>query len=296
MRLRFAYPTNPQTRPPQGSRVSLFQGPAVSTAGAGAPCRQGALSNAQSTAGRSQVVTSEAQACSGIEVAPRTARPIPGGPMTADDILDDVLRREGQASAEEIVDCLVSRGGAYVSASALASAIRLAFMAQAFTAGEGKPYADGANVRNYECAVAGCDRKAYAKGYCNAHYLRNRHGKDMSAPIRGVDPGGKCSVCERKRGGKGGWGMCPAHYGSARRRTAKTVCVMWLGVCCQDCGVEFPIDVYDFHHICDDKEASISMLLANGSPEAIADEVKKCVLLCANCHRIRHSETHSESD
>lgn len=36
-----------------------------------------------------------------------------------------------------------------------------------------------------ECKHDGCVRDAYRVGYCNAHYLRDRRGKDMDAAVRG---------------------------------------------------------------------------------------------------------------
>jgi hypothetical protein len=47
--------------------------------------------------------------------------------------------------------------------------------------------------------------------------------------------------------------------------------------------------VLDFHHIDDNKENNVTSL-ANGrfSWETILQEIKKCEVLCANCHREKH--------
>lgn len=34
------------------------------------------------------------------------------------------------------------------------------------------------------CSIDNCTNKIYAKGLCNAHYIRKRNGVDMSKPIR----------------------------------------------------------------------------------------------------------------
>jgi predicted DNA-binding protein YlxM (UPF0122 family) len=44
----------------------------------------------------------------------------------------------------------------------------------------------------------------------------------------------------------------------------------------------------DFHHINDDKLDSVSEFVQKKSPQAIFDEINKCVVVCANCHRKIH--------
>lgn len=34
-----------------------------------------------------------------------------------------------------------------------------------------------------KCSIEGCEREKAAKGFCGAHYQRNREGKDMTTPI-----------------------------------------------------------------------------------------------------------------
>jgi hypothetical protein len=55
---------------------------------------------------------------------------------------------------------------------------------------------------------------------------------------------------------------------------------------CTDCGENNPI-VLDFDHL-KDKKYNISQMIHNGfSWKAISKEIKKCEVVCANCHRIR---------
>lgn len=62
-----------------------------------------------------------------------------------------------------------------------------------------------------------------------------------------------------------------------------------LGGICMRCGGVFPRCIYDFHHRDPStKVDAISNLL--GKPKMLKEELKKCDLLCANCHRICHFE------
>lgn len=145
------------------------------------------------------------------------------------------------------------------------------------------------NHRNRPCKVGGCPNLAYAKEFCNAHYIRSRKGKCLEVPLKNGRSGSLCRVCDRQIGGKGGWSLCQKHYRLARRDLVKSICIDHLGGRCADCLVEYDSFVYDFHHADPSlKEGSISALFQNGSLEEIASEVLKCELLCANCHRIRH--------
>ena len=73
-----------------------------------------------------------------------------------------------------------------------------------------------------------------------------------------------------------------------RRVEAKALIRELKDVPCSDCGQRFDPVCMDFHHE-RDKEALISRLVSRGrTTEAILREVAKCVVLCANCHRLRH--------
>ena len=59
---------------------------------------------------------------------------------------------------------------------------------------------------------------------------------------------------------------------------------------CSKCGFAHPAAM-DFHHIDPaEKESGIDRLLRNGAMAKIREEMKKCIVLCANCHRVHHYE------
>ena len=57
---------------------------------------------------------------------------------------------------------------------------------------------------------------------------------------------------------------------------------------CKNCGFNSHACSLDFHHI-DDKTENVSRLSKNcNSIKKLTEEVNKCIILCANCHRIKH--------
>jgi transcription elongation factor Elf1 len=59
-----------------------------------------------------------------------------------------------------------------------------------------------------------------------------------------------------------------------------------LGGKCEICGYDKAIQAMDFHHIDPTtKSFAISAVTATKSYDTLLNELKKCMLLCANCHR-----------
>ena len=56
---------------------------------------------------------------------------------------------------------------------------------------------------------------------------------------------------------------------------------------CTDCGASYPWYVMQFDHTGDDKRKAVAYLVNYGSECKLLEEVKKCQLVCANCHAIR---------
>jgi hypothetical protein len=55
---------------------------------------------------------------------------------------------------------------------------------------------------------------------------------------------------------------------------------------CTDCGTSYPYFVMDFDHL-GDKTDMISKLVKLGGSKKLRDEIQKCEVVCANCHRFR---------
>lgn len=81
------------------------------------------------------------------------------------------------------------------------------------------------------------------------------------------------------------------------RKRTKTRIVEAMGGKCSACGYSVCFDALELHHLIPEKK-NFSMGQIRANPKAwktIVEELKKCVMLCANCHReveagIRHIE------
>lgn len=75
-----------------------------------------------------------------------------------------------------------------------------------------------------------------------------------------------------------------------KRRDLKKEMKNLLGGKCSRCGYNKCLAALDFHHNQGNKEAVVSILLKDCSKQKALKEIKKCILLCANCHREVHSK------
>lgn len=72
------------------------------------------------------------------------------------------------------------------------------------------------------------------------------------------------------------------------KRKRKLEAIEYLGGKCSKCEQTFHPAVYEFHHLdplTKDRDPSKMLQL---SLERLKAELDKCILLCANCHRIEH--------
>ena len=70
----------------------------------------------------------------------------------------------------------------------------------------------------------------------------------------------------------------------------KAYAVSQFGGKCQLCGYDKCIDALEFHHLNKkDKKFSPSQIINSWSWERALIELKKCILVCANCHREQHT-------
>lgn len=73
-----------------------------------------------------------------------------------------------------------------------------------------------------------------------------------------------------------------------KKRQRKLWAIAYLGGKCSRCSQEYHPAVYEFHHRNPeekDRDPSKMMLL---SKQRLQLELDKCILLCANCHRVEH--------
>ena len=88
---------------------------------------------------------------------------------------------------------------------------------------------------------------------------------------------------------------CFNNYCVVRWIDRKKRVVKQFGGKCADCAHEYPYPVFEFHHL-NPKEKDLSWnKLRLVSEERLQAELSKCVMLCANCHRIRHHEEYLSS-
>lgn len=71
------------------------------------------------------------------------------------------------------------------------------------------------------------------------------------------------------------------------RRELKDKAIAHLGGKCADCGGVFNRAAFDFHHL--DPSQKDLAIAAQREWSVVEAELTKCVLLCSNCHRIRHA-------
>lgn len=76
-----------------------------------------------------------------------------------------------------------------------------------------------------------------------------------------------------------------------RRVAFRRVVDMLKSKPCSDCEVSYPPRVMEFDHVRGKKKFTISRMVGKHTSRAqqaqILEEVKKCDLVCANCHRLR---------
>jgi len=100
-----------------------------------------------------------------------------------------------------------------------------------------------------------------------------------------------CKLCKNKF--KDYQGKMRSRCGSCntkiRRYRTKLAAIKLLGGKCADCGWQGHQAAFQFHHINPSKKDFVIGNVANKKWEVVKKELDKCLLLCANCHAIRHS-------
>lgn len=89
------------------------------------------------------------------------------------------------------------------------------------------------------------------------------------------------------------WRMKHAEQARSRGRKRKQMAIEYLGSKCQKCLNSFHPSQYEFHHIDPSIKDYDSSQALQQSWEKFKKELDKCMLLCANCHRLEHHKYES---
>jgi predicted HNH restriction endonuclease len=73
------------------------------------------------------------------------------------------------------------------------------------------------------------------------------------------------------------------------RRDNKTKAVKHMGSKCYKCEAILPDCCYDFHHKDPTVVNEVPSTVLHCSWKRILEELEKCIMVCANCHRIIHN-------
>jgi hypothetical protein len=90
---------------------------------------------------------------------------------------------------------------------------------------------------------------------------------------------------------------CTASQSIERQRKFKEKCVEYKGGKCELCGYNKCIAALEFHHMDPEKKNfTISMVKSYKMNEEILQELDKCIIVCANCHRETHHSAYRDSN
>lgn len=81
---------------------------------------------------------------------------------------------------------------------------------------------------------------------------------------------------------------CLLKSNAERRRIVKEKAVEYLGGECKKCGYNKCIGSLDFHHINPNEKDMNYSAFKTIFNKRLTNELDKCILLCANCHRELH--------
>lgn len=117
---------------------------------------------------------------------------------------------------------------------------------------------------------------------------RRASGVCITCPHPSRPGKGYCQDCAKIQSGK-----TTALIQGKRRKAVEL-----FGCVCKDCGYKNTewVQVFDFDHLDrTQKIGDISSMCANAGWNRIEQELKKCEMVCSNCHRIRTAKGNKES-
>jgi hypothetical protein len=151
------------------------------------------------------------------------------------------------------------------------------------------------------CSVDGCEAPVHGHGWCRHHYAKwYRYGDPVSehrwtSPNKGTHathcPHGHPYDGPNTFIGRNGGHWCRTCQELNRKKCVSRKRALMLiakGNRCSDCGGEFMSRELHFHHRDPSTKVLAVALLVRHSERALRDEIAKCDVLCATCHRSAH--------
>lgn len=78
------------------------------------------------------------------------------------------------------------------------------------------------------------------------------------------------------------------------KRNRKLKAIQYLGGKCFKCDGQFHPAIYEFHHTDPSTKEKDPSKLLDHSWKRVTEELNKCILVCANCHRLIHHKDNYE--
>jgi len=72
-----------------------------------------------------------------------------------------------------------------------------------------------------------------------------------------------------------------------KRKEIRELIIACKDVPCADCGERYPFYVMDFDHVSGERKKEVGAMRNVLNMEKVIEEILKCEVVCANCHRIR---------
>lgn len=143
-----------------------------------------------------------------------------------------------------------------------------------------------------KCTVDNCNSKYYSKGFCNSHYQKNRRNIESYGSLKII----RDKLCTFKDCNKAhvAMGFCENHYNKFKRKQRWEYFIALKGNKCKICEQSYHFSCYEFHHRNPlEKKFEIGFRMLKYKMTILKEEVDKCDLLCANCHRKYHYDLNS---
>ena len=128
--------------------------------------------------------------------------------------------------------------------------------------------------------------------YCLSCSPFNLHNTKTFGYITVQNQERSCTICNKPYKAKGVMcGTCQSNY---KRYERKLMAIKLLGGSCTNCGYKKCPAALVFHHT-DPANKSFEISVSYGrSFEKVKAELKKCILLCQNCHAEKHWDENEE--